>query len=114
MALDPSSGWTLGQLGTPTQSTMPLSPQQVQQIQHTTAAMQQPMSPPATQQQTAMMSGLFGPQGNMGQNLGSMTGAFRGRPGLWWREHLYGCIWRKCCGPASRFDRSRLRVIHGA
>jgi hypothetical protein len=80
MALDPNAGWALGQLGTPTQSTMPLSPQQAQQIQHTTAAMQQPMPPPATQQQTAMMSGLFGPQGNMGQNLGSMTGAFVGGP----------------------------------
>jgi hypothetical protein len=65
-------GWNLGQFGMPSQSTMPLSPQQVQQIHAMTSAMQQP-----AQQQP---SGMFGPQGNLGQNLGSMTQAFVGGP----------------------------------
>lgn len=62
--------------GTPSQSTMqgPLSPSQVQQIQQTTSMMGQPT------QQDKMMTGLFGPQNNFGQNLGSMTGALVGGP----------------------------------
>jgi hypothetical protein len=79
MALDPSAGWSMTPFGTPSQSTMQLSPQQAAQIQHITAAMQQ-QQPPASPQQQQMMSGLFGPQGSLGQNLGSMGGAFAGGP----------------------------------
>ena len=73
---DPTmGGWALTPIGTAAPST--LTPQQVAQIQHTTAAMQQPQASP---QQSAMMSGLFGPQGNLGQNLGSMGQAVMGGP----------------------------------
>ncbi len=68
------NGWGLGQFGTPSQSTTPLSPQQTQQIQSTTAAMQQPMpqytAPAASPQQTAMLQGLMG-SGGGGQYLPS-------------------------------------------
>ena len=81
MAIDPNTGgWSLGQLGAPSQSTMaPMSPSQMQQIQATTAAMQQPTAPISPQQQT-MMSGLFGPQSGLGQNLGGMGQAIAGGP----------------------------------
>src|SRR5215467_1966994 len=73
---DPSGGWSLGQFGaTPTQSTLaPLSPQQVQQIHAMTSTMSQPSQP------QNMMNGMFGPNSNLGQNLGSMTQAFVGGP----------------------------------
>ena len=75
MAVNPAgTGWAMDPFGQPSQSTMapPMSPQQIAQIQATTAAMQQPTNP----QQQTMMAGLLGPQGgqqgNFGQNLGSM------------------------------------------
>ena len=71
-------GWTMGQFGAPSQSTMP-TPQQVAQIHAATAAMQQPTMPASPQQQQ-MMGGLFGPQSNLGQNLGSMGQAMVGGP----------------------------------
>ena len=83
MAANPSAGWAIDPFGQPSQSTMQLSPAQVQQIQHTTAAMGQPMAPASPQQQT-MLGGLFGQQNNMGQNLGSMGNA------LWGSTPAYG------------------------
>lgn len=62
MAIDPNTGWALGPLGQPSQSTtqpMP-TPAQVSSIQQATAAMAQPAQPAATQQQNSMLSGLFG------------------------------------------------------
>ena len=93
MPIDPNSGWGLAPIGSPTQSTMPLSPAQVQQIHQTTAAMQQPSmtQPSAPQQpmaqQNAMMSGLFGNGGNTGAipNYGqaaNATGLGAGTGGL--------------------------------
>ncbi len=76
MAIDQNNGWALGQLGAPSQSTMP-TPAQVAQIHAATAAMQQPSASP---QQQNMLGGLFGPQSNFGQNLGSMAGAMVGGP----------------------------------
>ena len=70
------TGWGMGAFappfGTPSQSTMPLSPAQTQNIQNTTAMMaQQPMAQPqpamsANPQQNTMMQGLmnFGGQPN--------------------------------------------------
>jgi hypothetical protein len=79
----PGGGWALDPFGQPSQSTMaPMTPQQVAQIQATTAAMQQ--GQPATPQQNAMLGGLFGPQSNFGPNLGSMGTA------LWGSSPAYG------------------------
>jgi hypothetical protein len=75
-------GWALDPFGQPSQSTM--SPQQVAQIQATTAMMGQPSTAPATPQQNAMLGGLFGAQSNLGQNLGSMGNA------LWGNTPAYG------------------------
>jgi hypothetical protein len=85
MPYDPNSGgWALGPLGAQPQSTTaPMTPQQVSQIQATTAAMQQPGTPANPQQQT-MLGGLFGQQNNFGQNLGSMGNA------LWGSTPAYG------------------------
>ena len=73
---DVNSGWMLGQFGAPSQSTMPLSPQQTAQIQNTTAAMQQPMqqTPDFQQpwtQQNQMLKGLMG--GGAGQAPGTFV-----------------------------------------
>jgi hypothetical protein len=79
-------GWALGQLGAPSQSTTPPmpTPQQVAQIQAMTGAMGgQPFGSTSPQQQ-GMMSGLFGGQNNMGQNMGSMGTA------LWGSSPAYG------------------------
>ena len=79
----PGMGWALDPFGQPSQSTM--SPQQVAQIQATTAAMQQPgTNPQQQQQQQQMMGGLFSPQNNLGQNLGSMGQS------LWGSTPAYG------------------------
>ena len=77
-----ASGWSMTPIGTAAPSTVSLSPQQAQQIQHVTAAMQQqaPTAPPASPQQQQMMNGLFGSQSNLGQNMGSMGQAFMGGP----------------------------------
>lgn len=76
MAADPNTGWAIGPLGAPSQSTMP-TPQQIAQIHAMTGAMQQPSASP---QQQAMLGGMFGPQSNLGQNLGSMAGGIVGGP----------------------------------
>jgi hypothetical protein len=70
------NGWGLGQFGQPSQSITPLSPQQTQQIQQTTAAMQQPgMTQPAAPatQQNAMMQALMNPGGGGGVFANSPT-----------------------------------------
>ena len=86
MATNPNagSGWGLTPFGTASPSTMPaMTPQQVAQIQATTSAMQQPAAPVNPQQQN-MLGGLFAPQNNLGQNLGSMGTA------LWGSSPAYG------------------------
>jgi hypothetical protein len=84
MAIDQNTGWALGPLGAqPQSSAAPMTPQQVSQIQATTAAMQQPGAPANPQQQN-MLGGLFGQQNNFGQNLGSAGGA------LWGNTPAYG------------------------
>ena len=84
MAIDQNTGWALGPLGAQPQSTAaPMTPQQVSQIQATTAAMGQPATPASPQQQN-MLGGLFGQQNNFGQNLGSAGGA------LWGNTPAYG------------------------
>jgi hypothetical protein len=84
MPYDPNAGgWALGPLGAQPQSSAPMTPQQVSQIQATTAAMQQPGASANPQQQN-MLGGLFGQQNNFGQNLGSAGGA------LWGNTPAYG------------------------
>lgn len=87
MAYDPNSGgWSMGPMGGQTQpstSQAPFSPQQVAQIQAQTQQMMQPTTPANPQQQN-MMSGLMGPQSQLGPNLGAAGTA------LWGSSPAYG------------------------
>lgn len=96
MATDPNTGWSMTPFGTPSgtpfgaQPTQaPLSPQQTAQIQATTAAMGQPAAP-ANPQQSAMMAGMFGGQGNLGQNLGSMGQSLWGSTPAFGGGNIFG------------------------